>query len=103
MKTVAVILISVLVSTVQAQESDHFTDMDVFGLEWVANPQISPDGGYVAYVRTSLDVMQDRKRSEIWIIESDGSDHRRVAAGSSPTWSPAGDKMAYVSDGQIHV
>jgi dipeptidyl aminopeptidase/acylaminoacyl peptidase len=103
MKTVAVILISVLVSTVQAQESDHFTDMDVFGLEWVANPQISPDGGYVAYVRTSLDVMQDRKRSEIWIIESGGSDHRRVAAGSSPIWSPAGDKMAYVSDGQIHV
>jgi len=103
MKTVAVILISVLVSTAQAQESDHFTDMDVFGLEWVANPQISPDGGYVAYVRTSLDVMQDRKRSEIWIVESDGSDHRRVAAGSSPIWSPAGDKMAYVSDGQIHV
>ncbi|MCG8469625.1 MAG: S9 family peptidase [Gemmatimonadetes bacterium] len=90
-------------SPVVGQGAERFEDMDVFGLEYAADPQISPSGEHVAYVRTSMDIMEDRKRSEIWIIGSDGSDHRRLAAGASPRWSPAGDKLAYVDDGQIHV
>jgi dipeptidyl aminopeptidase/acylaminoacyl peptidase len=86
-----------------AQEGERFDYMDVFGLEWAADPQISPDGGHVAYVRTSMDIMRDRRGAEIWIVASDGSDHRRLAEGSSPRWSPSGDRLAYVSDGQIHV
>lgn len=39
--------------------------MDVFELEYAADPQISPDGKRVAYLRTFMDVMQDRRRSNL--------------------------------------
>ena len=80
-----------------------FQPMDVFELEYAADPQISPDGGQVVYVQTSMDVMRDAKRSELWIVNADGSDHRRIGMGGSPRWSPDGTRLAYTADGQIHV
>ena len=80
----------------------RFRPMDVFELEFAADPQISPDGGQVVYVRTSMDIMRDRQRSELWLVNADGSDHRRLGAGRSPRWSPDGSRIAYTADGQIH-
>ena len=81
----------------------RFESMDVFQLEYAADPQISPDGGQVVYVRTSMDITRDRKRSELWIIDADGSDHRRLGEGGSPRWSPDGTRLAYTAGGQIHL
>ena len=80
-----------------------FEPMDVFELEYAADPRISPDGSQVVYVRTSMDIMRDAKKSELWIMNADGSDHRRVGVGGSPRWSPDGSRIAYTDDGQIHV
>ena len=80
----------------------RFRPMDVFELEFAADPQISPDGGQVVYVRTSMDIMRDRQRSELWLVNADGSDHRRLGAGRSPRWSPDGSRIAFTADGQIH-
>ncbi len=80
-----------------------FEPMDVFQLEYAADPQISPDGSQVVYIRTSMDIMRDRKRSELWIIGADGSDHRRLGEGGSPRWSPDGTRIAYTAGGQIHL
>ncbi|WP_419859684.1 S9 family peptidase [Candidatus Palauibacter sp.] len=81
----------------------RFEPMDVFELEYAADPRISPDGSQVVYVRTSMDIMRDAKKSELWIMNADGSDHRRVGVGGSPRWSPDGSRIAYTDDGQIHV
>ena len=81
----------------------RFESMDVFQLEYAADPRISPDGSKVVYVRTSMDIMRDRKRSELWIVNADGSDRRRLSVGSSPRWSPDGTRIAYMADGQIHL
>jgi len=81
----------------------HFQPMDVFEIEYAADPRISPDGSQVIYVRTSMDIMRDAKKSELWIMNADGSDHRRVGVGGSPRWSPDGTRIAYTDDGQIHV
>ena len=86
-----------------ARAQSHFESMDVFQLEYAADPQISPDGSQVVYVRTSMDIMRDRKRSELWIINADGSDHRRLGDGAAPRWSPDGSRIAYGADGQIHL
>ena len=40
----------------------HFTARDLFGLEAAADPEISPDGRWIAYVRRSGDIMTDRFR-----------------------------------------
>ncbi len=42
--------------------------MDVFDLEFAGEPQISPDGQRVVYLRNSFDVMKDRRRSNLWIV-----------------------------------
>jgi dipeptidyl aminopeptidase/acylaminoacyl peptidase len=88
-----------------------FAPMDVFALEWASDPQISPDGTVVAYVRQSFDIKTDSRRRMIWLVDRDGADHRPLAGGSasqaSPRWSPDGKRLAFVSaesDGaQIHM
>jgi acylaminoacyl-peptidase len=75
--------------------------IDVFQLEYAADPQISPDGQRIAYVRTFMDIMEDRRRSNLWILKSDGSDHRPLTSGNenhrSPRWSPDGKRLLYIS------
>ncbi|MEM9898619.1 MAG: DPP IV N-terminal domain-containing protein, partial [Pseudomonadota bacterium] len=81
--------------------NNHLTAMDVFDIEVARDPQISPDGKSVAYVRGSNDIMVDKTRNNIWLASTDGKDHRPIASGrsnySSPRWSPSGDRLAFVS------
>ena len=44
---------------------------DVFELQYVRDPQISPDGTKIVYVRTEMDIMKDGRTSSLWIINSD--------------------------------
>ncbi|MFK7731518.1 MAG: prolyl oligopeptidase family serine peptidase [Pseudomonadales bacterium] len=80
---------------------DHFSAADIFNLEYVRDPRISPSGRDIVYVRTSMDIMTDAMRSNLWTIETDGQQNRPLSSGrdnySSPRWSPSADRLAYVS------
>ncbi|WP_422005055.1 S9 family peptidase [Roseivirga pacifica] len=84
-----------------AQEKSILQNIDVFELEWVTNPQISPDGKYIVYQRRGHDIMTDRATSKLWIMNVDGSAHRKLTDRdnneSNPTWSPKGSKLAFTS------
>lgn len=85
--------------------------MDVFNMEFISDPQISPDGEQVAFVRNGKDIMTDGGTADIWLTDFDGDNMRPLLAGehsfSNPRWSPDGSKLAYVSNksgsNQIHL
>jgi Tol biopolymer transport system component len=59
------------------------------------DPSWSPDGTRIAF-------RSERSGDpEIWVMNADGSDQRRLAAGLSPAWSPDGSKIAYAGPGDI--
>ena len=78
-----------------------FTNLDVFALEYASDPQISPGGDRVVYVRNSMDIMKDRKVSSLWIVDDDGANHRKLTSReekeTSPRWSPDGSRIAFIS------
>ncbi len=89
---------------VVASESDLFQPLDVFQLEWAADPEISPDGRKVVFVRSGYDIMHDRTRGSLWLMNADGSDLRALTSGErsagSPRWSPDGSRLIYTSSGE---
>ena len=63
--------------------------MDLFELEGVASPAVSPDGSQVLYARVGFDVMKDRQRRELWLHDLESGDSRPLIDGvGSATWSP---------------
>src|SRR5690606_2620931 len=72
----------------------RLTGADLFDLSIASDPQISPDGRHIAYVRRSNDIMSDRAVSSIWLIDTATSEETPVAGRNggafSPRWSPDG-------------
>jgi dipeptidyl aminopeptidase/acylaminoacyl peptidase len=91
-------------SQVSAQQKTNLQPLDLFDLEYISDPQISPDGSKVVYVRNFKDVMTDRDYSSLWMVNIDGSQNLPLTQGNqrdfSPVWSPDGSKVAYRSNQQ---
>ncbi|MDP2497051.1 MAG: S9 family peptidase [Candidatus Palauibacterales bacterium] len=68
-------------------------------MEDVYDPRLSPDGDQVVYVRSWIDPMHDTRKSAVWIMGADGSRDRHLVEGSSPRWSPSGDRLAFLACG----
>lgn len=89
------------VGTDRSGPERRFTGADLFDLAIAADPQISPDGRHIAYVRRSNDIMSDRAVSTIWLIDTRTGEEVPVAGRGgdafSPRWSPEGDRLAYAS------
>ncbi|WP_241984147.1 prolyl oligopeptidase family serine peptidase [Aliidiomarina sedimenti] len=94
-----------------AEEKQVFSAEDIFALEYASDVQVSPDGSQIAYVRNSNDIMQDNTRRNLWIVDTATGEHYPLyaddASYTQPTWSPEGDRLAFVSNqsgrNQIHV
>ena len=87
----------------RAQEPSHIlTAMDEFQIQTPTDPQISPDGKKIVYVRRFADAATDKRYSNLWIINADGTDHRPLTTGNrsdfSPRWSPDGTRIGFLSD-----
>ena len=78
---------------------------DVFSLAYASDPQVSPDGSFVVYTHNFMDIMEDRRRSNLWRIDIDGNNARPLTTGAvndrGARIAPDNKRVAYLaSDGR---
>ena len=95
LKTLSLIILTTHFSFGQIQGNLEL--IDIFNMEFISSPEISPDGTKILFVRNFKDVMTDRNLSNIWITNYDGSNMRPLTTGNqndfSPKWSNDGKKI----------
>ncbi|MEN0046144.1 MAG: S9 family peptidase [Bacteroidota bacterium] len=76
-------------------------ELDIFEIEYASDPQIAPNGDEVVYRRMGFDIMNDRPTGNLWIVDENGKNHRKLTSKmgneSQARWSPEGDRIAFVS------
>lgn len=81
-------------------EKRRITPDDLYKMIGLEDPQISPDGRWVAFVHATPNAMDKAYTRNIWLAATDGSGVRqytRSGKDSQPRWSPDGTQLAFVS------
>jgi dipeptidyl aminopeptidase/acylaminoacyl peptidase len=82
--------------------SRSITIEDLYRIQFLSRPRISPDGKRVAFVVTTIDEGKHEYRSSIWVAPTGGGEAIRFTGGTanahSPSWSPDGRWLAFVTD-----
>jgi dipeptidyl aminopeptidase/acylaminoacyl peptidase len=84
-----------------AQSKRPITFEDLMKVERISDPQVSPDGKWVAYVVSQVDLAQNRTAGHIWLVPVEGGEPRQLTRGEGsdrrPRWSPDGREIAFIS------
>jgi dipeptidyl aminopeptidase/acylaminoacyl peptidase len=98
--SVALVCLVALSVAPGAQGKRFITEKDLFKFTWIADPQISPDGSSVAFVRVTVNEKDNRYETSIFTVPASGGETpRRLTAGvrdTTPRWSPDGKRMTFV-------
>ncbi len=96
------IYFSVLVAatTVASAENRNITEKDLFDFVWIGDPQISPDGMRVAFVRVTVNEKKEGYNTSIWSVSVTGGDEpHQLTKGdhdTAPRWSPDGRFLLFL-------
>jgi dipeptidyl aminopeptidase/acylaminoacyl peptidase len=96
---VLLFLVGLLAASVASSASGVLAPESLLDWQFVGDPQISPDGQRIVYVRVSVDRERDDYSRELWMASGGGAPRALTSGGndSSPHFSPDGRLLAFVS------
>jgi len=88
--------------SLSAQTAKHPLKLDDLArFRNVSDPQISPDGQWIAYTVSTIDAKEDKSSTHIWLVGYDGKNDRQITFSNdsegSPRWSPDGKYLSFTS------
>ena len=90
----------------QAGGRQPLTVSDLLKIQRVGDPQLSPDGRWIAYQISVPDVDANRSRTQLYLVSVEGGQPKQLTSGASsastPRWSPDGKTIYYATGGQLH-
>ncbi|MFN3851579.1 MAG: S9 family peptidase [Spirosomataceae bacterium] len=101
MKKLLLLALIASFSNTYSQTKRPLKPSDVFRLQNIGDPQISPEGNWVAYTLSSVDSVKNRRNSDLWMVSWDGKESIQLThtpdGESQPRWSPDGKYLSFVS------
>jgi dipeptidyl aminopeptidase/acylaminoacyl peptidase len=93
------LILLVALSSVSAQKR-NITEKDLFDFVWIGDPQVSPDGSRVAFVRVSVNEKKEGYDTSIWSVPANGDEapHQLTKGDhdAAPRWSPDGKYLLFL-------
>jgi dipeptidyl aminopeptidase/acylaminoacyl peptidase len=87
--------------TALAQEARPFNVHDLWEMERISDPQVSPDGRWVVFGVSRLDAEANRRRTDLWMVGADGSGLRQLtthpASEFNARWAPDASAVYFLS------
>jgi Dipeptidyl aminopeptidases/acylaminoacyl-peptidases len=81
-------------------EKRNITEKDLFDFVWIGDPQVSPDGSHVAFVRVTVNEKKEGYNTSIWAVPiAGGEEPHQLTKGdhdSAPRWSPDGKFLLFL-------
>ncbi|NUO83209.1 S9 family peptidase [candidate division KSB1 bacterium] len=109
MKKLLVVMLSLVVQVAhplaQSPSKRLLTLDDLHTLREIGDPQISPEGNWMAYTVSTGDVKADKRNSDLWMTNWEGTRTVQLTFSKtsehSPRWSPDGQWLAFLSSREV--
>ena len=94
-----ILVVVVFLAAPAFAQKRNITEKDLFNFVWIGDPQVSPDGARVAFVRVTVNDKKDGYSTAIWTVTTATGETRQLTNGprdATPRWSPDGKYLLFV-------